>query len=71
MSSVDPTKVGFDLTCLGMICLHHILHTCSYITCLLLRVVAELTGRKARQVQRYDVHEDKMKVVYEKRKGEG
>jgi len=37
----------------------------------LLWLVAELTGRKARQVQRYDVHEDKMKVVYEKRKGEG
>jgi hypothetical protein len=36
-----------------------------------LNVVAELTGRKARQVQRYDVHEDKMKVVYEKRKGDG
>lgn len=33
--------------------------------------VAELTSRKTRQVQRYDIHEDKMKVVYEKRKGEG
>lgn len=33
--------------------------------------VAELTGRKARQVQRYDVMEDKMKVTIERRKGEG
>mmetsp|Transcript_20487 Transcript_20487/g.41163 ORF Transcript_20487/g.41163 Transcript_20487/m.41163 type:complete len:1688 (+) Transcript_20487:177-5240(+) len=33
--------------------------------------VAELTGRKTRQVRRYDVMEDKMKVTIERRKGEG
>ncbi len=33
--------------------------------------VAELTGRKSRQVQRYDVNQDKMIVTMERRKGEG
>jgi len=33
--------------------------------------VAELTGRKARQVQVYDAMKDKLTVRYEKRKGEG
>ena len=33
--------------------------------------VAELTGRKTRQVQVYDAMKDKMKVVFERRKGDG
>jgi len=33
--------------------------------------VAELTGRKSRQVEIYDALENKKKVIYEKRKGEG
>ena len=33
--------------------------------------VAELTGRKTRQVEVYDALLDKKKVIYEKRKGEG
>jgi len=33
--------------------------------------VAELTGRKTRQVKIYDAMEDKYKVIYEKRKGDG
>jgi hypothetical protein len=33
--------------------------------------VAELTGRKTRQVEVYDAMKDKLKVVYEKRKGDG
>ncbi|KAL7535756.1 hypothetical protein ACHAXR_006716, partial [Thalassiosira sp. AJA248-18] len=33
--------------------------------------VAELTGRKTRQVEIYDAMEDKKKVIFEKRKGEG
>jgi hypothetical protein len=33
--------------------------------------VAELTGRKIRQVQRFDENKGKMIVSYERRKGEG
>ena len=33
--------------------------------------VAELTGRKVRQVQRFDAKQNRMKVSYEKRKGKG
>ena len=33
--------------------------------------VAELTGRKTRQVTIYDALKDKTKVIYEKRKGDG
>ena len=33
--------------------------------------VAELTGRKTRQVEIYDALQDKKVVMYEKRKGEG
>ena len=33
--------------------------------------VAELTGRKTRQVQSYDALQDKHVVIYEKRKGDG
>lgn len=33
--------------------------------------VAELTGRKTRQVEYYDAIQDKKVVIYEKRKGDG